>query len=152
MIPDGTSPGPHTLRVELEENDHTPVPGAPSATVAITILAPAPTLAATATSPVAIGGSLMIDVTLTNFVLDATMIGSTTNVPGRGHYHISVDGTYQQLSADDPSTWTVVTTDVAPGMLMMDVGTHTVTISLQNNDHSDLAPPITQDVTVEVTN
>ncbi len=53
------------------------------------------------------------------------------NVAGHGHYHLWIDGEYYAAGTED----NVRVTDLA-------VGEHEVMVSLQNNDHSDLATPV----------
>lgn len=62
------------------------------------------------------------------------------NVEGRGHYHVWVDGEYYAAGVSDNTTVTDLT-----------AGEHEIMVSLQNNDHTDLATPVKSNpITVNV--
>jgi len=72
------------------------------------------------------------------FIIDADAIGKAA-VPGRGHWHLYVDGAFVQAHAGDRVTLTSLTP-----------GPHHLRCSLANNDHSPLDPPVEDSVVVDV--
>jgi hypothetical protein len=155
LVPEGTSAGAHTLRLELVENDHSPIEGATPATIAFTVLAPAPTLSATVSpDPATAGDTITIDVTVTSFTLDHAAAGSPA-VPGEGHYHIHIDdpdpSAYQQFSGMDPSTWMVVAAGPpSAGELAIPTGNHMIILFLVENDHSPVEPAVRFDIPITI--
>lgn len=80
-----------------------------------------------------------LEVDITGFELSDDVEGA--NVVGAGHYHVWVDGEYLMPG----TTPELELTD-------LDAGEHEIMVSLQNNDHTDLATPVKSEaitVTVE---
>ncbi len=80
-----------------------------------------------------------VEVDIEEFELSDDVEGA--NVEGEGHYHVWVDGEYLMPSTEPE----VELTD-------LDAGEHEIMVSLQNNDHTDLATPVKSEaitVTVE---
>lgn len=80
-----------------------------------------------------------LEVDIEEFELSDDVEGE--NVVGEGHYHVSVDGEYFM-----PGT----TPELE--LTELEVGEHEIMVSLQNNDHTDLATPVKSEaitVTVE---
>ena len=151
-IPDATPPGAHSLRVVLVNNDHSLLEGGPEASVDLMIGYPPPTMSFTMVAspdPAVVGGLLTFTVTVTNFVLDPNIGG--TNDPPHGHYHVTVvDSGFYKASSDMESVFTIVDANAIDNELEIPPGTHEIRVSLQNNDHSDLDPPVAQSMTLTV--
>ncbi len=93
---------------------------------------------------VAAGDDITATVTVTNFVLEAP---GGANQEGHGHYHIYLDGASggQYLIADqEPTTTFTIPANTAPGA-------HTLRVSVSDNSHVPLSPPVEDivDITVE---
>jgi len=132
----GLPAGAVTLRAELRNNDHTPLATPVTASVTVTIAAPAIVLSAPASMTV--GQGLNVSWVVTGFVLDSAAFGGAPE-PGRGHVHIFVDGTYVTATA----ATSYVLTNLA-------VGPHALKVKLYNNDHSEIGVNITSTATVTV--
>lgn len=100
--------------------------GAPS----IQILSPA--------NQSAVGSTVTLHVKVANFTLRPDLVGKAPT-PGQGHYHIMVDGVYNNYSA--------TTTGVARGLKP---GRHQILVVLANNDHSLYKIPATASIVVQV--
>jgi hypothetical protein len=136
------TPGPHLIAVELVNNDHTSLESPVIDTLHVTIAANAASV--NITSPKAgsstANSSVTVAVDVKNFTLDAANFGKDgTNAPGKGHYHVFVDGVYITAAATSS-----VTIEVAPG-------NHVLSVELVNNDHSELATPVYDYVKFTVT-
>src|SRR2546426_7194153 len=81
----GWSVGPHTLKAELYNNNHTEFPTDYSDSVNITL--PAPSIALTAPTSIVQGQDLTLTWTVAGFVMDAGAFGGTPEA-GRGHVHV----------------------------------------------------------------
>src|SRR2546427_631935 len=92
----GLATGGIPLRVELRNNDHSPLGSPVFATIALTVVTPS--IALTAPSSITAGEDLRIAWTVTGFVLDSAAFGGTPEA-GRGHVHVFVDGTYSAATA-----------------------------------------------------
>jgi hypothetical protein len=132
--------GNHTLRISLYNNDHTPITPwvfdevrlqVVGARAAIAILLPPE-------GAIVWGPALTLRVAVANFTLDAAAVGSSP-VAGRGHWHANVDGVYADFSATD----SLQLKTLVPG-------NHVITVGLYNNDHTQLALPASDSVTVHV--
>jgi hypothetical protein len=137
-------PGPHAIRVELANNDHSPLPFAEASdevNITITEGRPAirliqPKLPDREVPPwnrkVVIVDSDTLDVVIAveHFVLDAEGINGPP-VPGHGHWHLFVDGKLQLQTAATSATATGLT----PGY-------HRIVVMLTNNNHTELDPPV----------
>ena len=122
------SPGSHTIKIELVNNDHTSLNPVISDTVQITVAASSPYVSLdspgfgdtlnTSTWPLA--------VSVNDFTLDPGNIGGG-NIAGHGHYHVYVDGVYVDATANPNYT-----------LLRQDTGDHIVEVVLAENDHTEL--------------
>ena len=85
-------------------------------------------------------GVVTVKVAVSNFKLLPGSIGKKPNVAGAGHWHVFVDGTYNNASG------------AASGVTKkLSAGKHTIWVELANNDHSRLAPSVrSASVTVTV--
>ena len=132
----GLATGGITLRVELRNNDHSPLGSPVFATIALTVVTPS--IALTAPSSITAGEDLRIAWTVTGFVLDSAAFGGTPEA-GRGHVHVFVDGTYSAATAS--------TSFVLTGLA---AGSHNISVVLYNNDHTPLATAYSSHATVTV--
>lgn len=82
-----------------------------------------------------VASKMPLEVKITGLTLAPNEV-EKANVAGRGHYHVWVDGEYFT-----PGTATSMTVVDANGEGLA-VGEHTIMVSLQNNDHTDLAPAV----------
>src|SRR2546430_3821743 len=92
----GLATGGITLRVELRNNDHSPLGSPVFATTALTVVTPS--IALTAPSSITAGEDLRIAWTVTGFVLDSAAFGGTPEA-GRGHVPGFVHRTYSASTA-----------------------------------------------------
>lgn len=112
-----TAGSPHSVRHDA---------GAPS----IRILSPA--------NQAMVGSTVTIHVKVANFTLRQDLVGKAPTA-GMGHYHIMVDGVYNNYSATD--------TGVAKGLKP---GRHQILVVLANNDHTLYKIPATSSIVVQV--
>src|SRR2546421_10345141 len=101
----GWSVGPHTLKAELYNNNHTELPTDFSDSVNITVAAPS--IALTAPTSIVQGQDLTLTWTVAGFVMDAGAFGGTPEA-GRGHVPVFEGG---NVAAGDKggtagSSWT----------------------------------------------
>lgn len=150
VIPNGTSVGPHTLRVSLRNNDHSAL--TPPVQVVV------PFMAATNTAPAVIinapadntnvmaGADLTMMLSFMNF-MPRPYAGQSGVNPPYGHYHVYLDG----ASGSDY----LIATEVANPMVRIPAGTtagaHRLTVSLRNDDHSEIVGS-SADLRINVTN
>ena len=83
-------------------------------------------------------GSLMVKVEVNNFIMDSDAIG-LDKVPGRGHWHLYLDGEWIEATAEE----TTILERVSAGF-------HHLRVALANNDHSPVLPPVEDTVIVDV--
>ncbi len=112
-------------------NEDSATPTATAADPSISIVEP--------TAGATVGTVVFLQVQITGFIIDAENVGQA-NVPGRGHYHVTVDGT----------TIDFMVTGLIYAVKDLTEGQHTIRVSLHNNDHSALTPEIGDEVTVNV--
>ena len=132
----GLAAGGTTLKVELRNNDHSPLASPVFVTVSVTVASPS--IALTAPTTVTVGQDLRISWTVTGFVLDSAAFGGAPE-PGRGHVHVFIDGTYTAAVAS--------TSYVIQGLA---AGTHNISVELYNNDHSELTTEYSSHADVSV--
>src|SRR5438132_3842524 len=137
----GWSVGPHTLKAELYNNNHTELPTDYSDSVSITVAAPS--IALTAPTSIVQGQDLTLTWTVAGFVMDAGAFGGTPEA-GRGHVHVFevVNGAAVYKGATAGSSWT---------FSGLSVGTHTFKVERFNNDHTALPTEYSSTKTVSVT-
>lgn len=116
---------------------------------AITITSPIGTVARPRSADA--NGVFVITLSVQNFTLDAAHIGSRTNRPGFGHYHVYTDNfdpnsVFKYYVTAAASTTIRVTSDQLAKAGVSD-GTHILYVVLANNDHS-LVKPLTLAMTV----
>jgi fibronectin type 3 domain-containing protein len=112
-------------------NEDSATPTATAADPSISIVEP--------TAGATVGTVVFLQVQITGFIIDAENVGQA-NVPGRGHYHVTVDGT----------TIDFMVTGLIYAVKDLTEGQHTIRVSLHNNDHSALTPEVGDEVTVNV--
>jgi hypothetical protein len=134
------SEGPHVLMLELHQNDHSNFTWPAFDFVRVVVLPGAPRVTIATPAGGADIGSSSVEVTfaVSNFTLDPAAVGLPP-VPGRGHWHLFVDGVYRGFGAALTATAT-----------RMQPGTHTIVVELYNNNHTDLTWPAFDQVTVFV--
>src|SRR5436190_753752 len=132
----GLAAGGTTVKVELRNNDHSPLASPVFVTVSVT--GASPSIAWTAPTSVTVGQDLRISWTVTGFVLDSAAFGGAPE-PGRGHVHVFIDGTYTAAVAS--------TSYVIQGLA---AGTHNISVELYNNDHSELTTEYSSHADVSV--
>ncbi len=147
------SAGQHEIKVELHNNDHSPVKGAMADAVTVTFAnamacgmfcanAPAPTVAIEMPAKNAhLLGTTLVEVAVMGLTLDGTKIG-TPATAGIGHYHLVIDGKYAGLSVTPVISFP---NDAFPTVT---AGTHTITIELHDNMHAPLSPAVSTSITV----
>lgn len=84
------------------------------------------------------GGDLYLRVDVRGIIMDPDAIGKP-KVPGRGHWHIYLDGKW--IGASAAREYAV--TELTPGP-------HHIRVSLANNDHSPLNPPVEDSIVLDV--
>ena len=86
-------------------------------------------------------GIVTVTVKINGWKMYPALVGKKPNRPNGGHWHIFVDGKYNNASASTTSGKTVV----------LKKGVHKIYVELANNDHSLLSPPaVSRTVTVKV--
>lgn len=89
-------------------------------------------------------GVFTITIAVQNFILDPAHIGSKSNRPGYGHYHVYVDSfdptNYFKFFVKAAATTTVKITLNELAKAGVTSGTHTIYLVLTNNDHSLVKP------------
>ena len=84
-------------------------------------------------------GTVTVDVKIRGFKMLPKQVGAKKNVAGAGHWHIYVNGKYNNYSADPTSGKTTP----------LKKGDYKMYVTLNNNDHSPLSEP-TRSKTVTV--
>ena len=122
--------GDHTLKVELRNNDHTPLIPEVYNMVNFTIVEEHPMIMIKEPMDGAIGygGEFMFKLDVMNFTLNGSAIGMD-KVPGEGHYHLYINDALIGPSADMMRT-----------LEDLPAGDHVLKVELRNNDHSQLKP------------
>lgn len=140
-VPADAVDGKHELIVSLRNNDHTPLEPPTQTGTAVTVSGGAarPAVSWTADNVTALqaGDTITLTIEVENFTLDGNAIGGA-NADGVGHYHVYWDG----ASGDD---YLAMGADAAIEVQVPEDatdGSHKVTVSLRNNDHSPLSPPV----------
>src|ERR1700730_7292199 len=142
------SAGKHTIKVELRNNDHTPVAGAEASEITVTI----PTKSAMRYAPAqgqpgvkilvphnhtSVSAYLIVCVKVKGFRENPEAVGTGAKA-GEGNWHLYVDGKLAAVSASS----------VADVRLAR--GKHTLLATLNNNDHTPVKGAAHHQVTVTV--
>jgi hypothetical protein len=144
-IPVATASGAHTLRVELANNDHSPVAGGVEDVQAISVTSNTCVGASLSPNTVAAGEAVTVTIEVGNFILEEPV--GQPNEDGHGHYHVYLDaatgGNY--LIAGSVSPVDVVIPAATPA------GQHSLRVSISDNAHVPLIPPVETilDITVQ---
>ncbi len=141
VVVTGRPVGSLTLNASLHNSDHTALSPAVFALLTVSVVAPSVTLSAPAST--AEGQPLILNWTVTGFVLDSAAFGGAPE-PGRGHVHVFLDPTPTNegyIAATAGSTFVVAG---------LKAGTHTIKVELFNNDHTKLPTSYSDQVTVQV--
>ena len=130
-------PGDHLVSVVLAGNEHAEW----SAVDYVRINSDSDRPGISITSPPE-GESISSDATVTvsieNFTLDPDAVG-TAPVDGEGHWHVFVDGDYQNYSTEDSISISGLSS-----------GEHQIMVELYNNDHTELDDRVLDTVNVNV--
>jgi hypothetical protein len=123
----GLPAGTHQLRVELRNNDHSPLMPVFMDMVTFTLLdVPTISIVSPENGSSTMGSSLEFEIEVMDFILNSSAVGDA-NKAGEGHYHVYINdvlvGPYTNLS--------VTLTDLP-------AGDHVLKVMLVNNDHSEL--------------
>lgn len=78
------------------------------------------------------GSMVQATVRVTGFKMIPSKVGKKPNSPTGGHWHIFVNGKYNNFSANAKTGKT----------LKLKPGTYKIQTELANNDHSELSPPV----------
>lgn len=135
IIPPGTAPGMHSIRVSLRHHDHSAV-GTPGADATLPIMVTAqtgPSIQITSPSDstsVVAGGTVNLAITTTMITLVAP---GMANNPVQGHYAVYLDSRSgsDTLTAENmaPMTMLTIPAGTTPGP-------HRIRVSLRNDDNS----------------
>ena len=131
--------GSHTLKVNLRNNNHSLITPEVSDTVTVTVVAPSISIVAPA-ADADVNSTVLLEVDIQGFVIDAEAVGLVAEA-GRGHYHVTVDGT----------TIDFTVTGLIYALEGLSDGPHSIQVSLHDNDHSALSPAVMDEVMVTVT-
>lgn len=82
------------------------------------------------------GPEIEVRVDVENFILDGDNIGGDP-VPGHGHWHLFVDGVFYVQTAEPAATAELPSR-----------GSHRITVTLSNNDHTSLDPPVIDTIVI----
>ena len=85
----------------------------------------------------AANGVVTVTVKITGWKMYPALVGKKKNKPNGGHWHIFVDGKYNNASASATTGKTLVLKN----------GSHKIYAELANNNHSLLSPPVTSKTT-----
>jgi uncharacterized Zn-finger protein len=102
--------------------------------------APAPAVMVTvpaSNANIPVGAPTQLTLAISNFTL-TNFIGTTGNQAGRGHVHVYLD-------ANDNNDYLVADYIERPRVVIPNgtsLGAHTLRVSLRNNDHTPLSPPV----------
>jgi truncated hemoglobin YjbI len=138
----GLGTGTHDITVKLADNKGDPLEPAVQDSVLIKISGTAPKIFIDSpTNESALNeANTLLNIRVENFILDAGAIGGA-NVPGRGHYKVSVNGQLHGYGA----TPTYELKGLAPGR-------RNIWVELVQNDNSSLDPAVTDLVGINVQN
>ncbi len=140
--------GKHTIKVELRNNDHTPVAGAESAEITVTI----PTKSAMHYAPTSgqpgikilvphnhtsVSAYLIVWVKVRGFKANPAAVGTSAKA-GEGNWHLYVDGKMAGISVSSVAD------------VQLTHGKHTLKATLNNNDHTPVKGASSDEVTVTV--
>ena len=132
------TPGNHTVRAELRNNDHSALSPAVFQEMTVSVANPSIQIAVSAVS-IQVGQPVTVTWTVSGFLIDPSAFGGPVEA-GRGHVHVFVDGAYRMATAGD----SLIITGLA-------AGSHTIKVALHNNDHSPLTTEVSSERTVQVT-
>jgi hypothetical protein len=134
----GLTPGPHVLKAELHNNDHSLVVPAVADTVQVTAGAPSIKILEPTKDESVSSLGFRLRVGVSNFTMSALDFGGW-NLSGEGHMHIFDGGTYTAATA--ATVYTV---------MGWSAGTHTIKVALFNNNHTGLPTEYSDSVNVTV--
>jgi methionine-rich copper-binding protein CopC len=84
------------------------------------------------------GNAVQVQVEISDFIIDTEAVGKA-KAPGRGHWHLYLDGEFIGAVTTEDTTLEQVTQ-----------GPHHLRVALANNDHSPLSPPAEASVVIDV--
>jgi hypothetical protein len=140
----GLTPGPHTLKAQLFNNNHTAIVPTVADTVQVTAGTPSVKILEPTKGESVSTLGFRVRVAVSNFTMSALDYGGW-NVSGEGHIHIfDVVGTNEILKLP-----TADSTVIFKGW---SVGTHTLKVELYNNNHTELPTEYSDTVDFKVEN
>ncbi len=131
------TPGDHTVFVDLRANNHAPLVPSVNHTINVTAVAPSITIATPADGATVSNQSAQFTVAIDGWELDGVNYGGNP-IPGHGHYHVFVDGSFAGITPTEP-------TFAIPSLT---VGDHTVFVDLRANNHAPLVPSVNHTINV----
>jgi hypothetical protein len=148
--------GPHTFRIELRGDDHSPLSPPVSATVATTVevpeTPPTVTIATPAMNDAVTPSGTPPRVPITFAVAGFTLMAPNTcmGAPRCGHVHLSIaeTGCNRGRAYNTMGASTTINGDLSG--CESQTGAHTFTVELRNDNHSAMTPPIATSVTITV--
>jgi len=140
--------GKHTINVELRNNDRTPVAGAESSQITVTVASKSAMKYAPASgqpgikilvphNQTAVSPYVIVWVKVRGFRENAAAVGAPARA-GEGHWHLSVDGKMASVSASSVAD------------VQLTRGKHTLRASLHNNDSTPVQGAASDQITVLV--
>ena len=140
------TPGEHVIRVELVNNDHTPVTPAAVATRTVKVVAPAIDFTSVKDGD-QVGETFVATVKVQGFTFNGVKLENIdVNAANTGHIHYTVDGKTATSAVKDKL---YATTDQEFAFALTP-GTHKIAAELVNNDHTPLSPRVFVERTVTV--
>ncbi len=147
------TPGQHTFSVQLVNADDTPLPVPGIDVKTVTIAAPQGSPQIKITAPMngdnLTPGAILVQVDVSNFILTGKM--GTTNIDGAGHiiYYLDAD---PPTKPGEPAVADIYRSSpmTKQRWQSVPVGTHTLAVQLVNNDDTPLNPPVTDNISINV--
>lgn len=133
----GLTPGSHTLKVVLAQNNHEETSYSDEVTVTANPTNPLVAITSPSSGAALADSAVLLTYDVYNFTLSDA---GGPNQEGVGYYILTVDGLTFDIGAETSSAW----------VTRLTAGEHVVGIELLNNDGSSLSPPAMDTVTVDV--
>jgi hypothetical protein len=146
-------PGQHTFSAQLVNHDSTPLPAPVVASVTIDVAAPQGNPEIVFLTPVdaaSLGpGNIVVELKVNNFIINSQSAG-VANRPGEGHLIYYLDETPPTDQGKPAVTdLSIVSANLRHLWKSVNIGKHTLSVQLVNNDDTPLAVPVV--VTISIT-